>query len=232
MMESSENSQVTSMPEGCKLLCSIVDRNQGDRLVAIGKEAGARGGTVLLGKGTAKSDLMHMLGFGESRKDIVLTLTTPETMDRIIEAWQASDWVRKKVRGVLFVLDVFALHRASVLALADRNPEMTTQTQTSHELITVIVNAGYAEDIMATARKAGATGGTILHGRGTAREEDSKFFGISIVPEKDILLVLATWDTSRQILEAIRTTDCLQQPGLGIAFCMGVEKFIPLGGNK
>jgi len=99
----------------------------------------------------------------------------------------------------------------------------------SHELITVIANAGYAEDVMDYARKAGAAGGTILHGRGTAKEEDSTFFGLTIVPEKDIILILAPADSSRQILEAVRTAECLQKPGMGIAFCTPVEKFVPLG---
>ena len=215
--------------EGCKLLCCIVDRKHGERIVSISKEAGATGGTILLGRGTAKSDLLQMLGLGDSRKEIVLILATPETTGSIMTALHTSEWVRKKVKGILFVIDVFALHRASVLSLAHRDTSMSTSTPASHELITVIVNAGYAEDIMSVARKAGATGGTILHGRGTAREEDAKFFGISIVPEKDILLILASADSSRNILEAIRTTDFLQQEGLGIAFCMGVEKFLPLG---
>ena len=62
-----------------------------------------------------------------------------------------------------------------------------------------------------------------------AREEDGKFFGITIVPEKDILLILAGTDKSRDILEAIRTSEFLQKEGLGIAFCSGVEEFVPLG---
>lgn len=219
--------------DGCKLVVAIVDRNQGDRLVSTGKEAGATGGTILLGRGTARSDLMQILGFGDSRKDIVLILTMPETTDAVIAAWRASDWVRKKVRGVLFVIDVFALHRASLLMVAHKDDEsMSATTTPSHEMIAVIVNAGYAEDIMSTARKAGATGGTILHGRGTAREEDSTFFGITIVPEKDVLLILAESSSSRQILEAVRNTRCLREPGMGIAFCMGVEHFVPLGGRS
>lgn len=99
----------------------------------------------------------------------------------------------------------------------------------SHELISVIVNAGYAEDIMHAARKAGATGGTIINARGTGKEEDVKFFGITIVPEKDFLLILATREQAPGILEAIRTTPCLSEPGMGIAFCVNVERFIPLG---
>ena len=99
----------------------------------------------------------------------------------------------------------------------------------SHELISVIVNAGYAEDIMHAARKAGATGGTIINARGTGKEEDVKFFGITIVPEKDFLLILAAKDQAQAILEAIRATPCLSEPGMGIAFCSNVECFVPLG---
>lgn len=99
----------------------------------------------------------------------------------------------------------------------------------SHELISVIVNAGYAEDIMHAARKAGATGGTIINARGTGKEEDVKFFGITIVPEKDFLLILAAKGQAPAILEAIRATPCLSEPGMGIAFCIDVERFVPLG---
>ncbi len=223
---------VTSNESGFRLLTSIVDRGHGDRLVSIAKAAGALGGTVLLGRGTARSDLLQMLGFGDSRKEIVLTLADPNTARAIIPALTNNEWVRKKVRGVLFVVDVSAFHKASVLSLANRDSIMSNYTAPSHELITVIVNAGYAEDVMAAARKAGATGGTILHGRGTAREEDSTFFGLTIVPEKDILIILATADTSRAILEAVRNTQCLKEPGMGIAYCTPVDEFVPLGARK
>ena len=60
-----------------------------------------------------------------------------------------------------------------------------------YKLITVIVNSGYADDVMAVAKKAGASGGTILGARGTGTEEDVKFFGITLVPEKEILLIVS-----------------------------------------
>lgn len=40
-------------------------------------------------------------------------------------------------------------------------------------LFAFIVNAGFADDAMAAARKAGAPGGTILKARGTASGEDA-----------------------------------------------------------
>ena len=42
------------------------------------------------------------------------------------------------------------------------------------EVILCIVNTGFAEAAMDTARKLGARGGTILNGRGTASKEAEK----------------------------------------------------------
>lgn len=101
--------------------------------------------------------------------------------------------------------------------------------QASHELISVIVNAGYADDVMLAARKAGAKGGTVINARGTGREEDVTFFGVTIVPEKELLMILAEKQAAPAILEAIRRTPSLNEPGIGIAFCTDVESFFLLG---
>jgi nitrogen regulatory protein PII len=101
--------------------------------------------------------------------------------------------------------------------------------QTPHTLITCIVNHGLAEEVMATARNAGATGGTILSARGTGTEEDVKFFGYTLVPEKDMLLILVGAGMTGEVLEAIKSMEELQQPGVGIAFCVDVERFVTFG---
>ena len=56
-------------PNGGKLLVAIVGREQGEKIVALTKNAGAGGGTILLGKGTAESSLLQLLGIGDSEKD-------------------------------------------------------------------------------------------------------------------------------------------------------------------
>ena len=98
-----------------------------------------------------------------------------------------------------------------------------------HTLVVFIVNKGYADDAMAAARKAGATGGTILQARGTGKEEDTKFFGIPLVPEKEMLMVLVGSDRTGPVLDAVRNVPCLAEPGSGVAFCIDVERFIQLG---
>ena len=59
-----------------------------------------------------------------------------------------------------------------------------------HEMIMCIVNAGFSETVMEAAKSAGARGGTILNGRGTANKEAESFFHIAIQPEKEIVMIL------------------------------------------
>ncbi len=100
---------------------------------------------------------------------------------------------------------------------------------TPHTLITCIVNHGLANEVMAAARSAGATGGTILSARGTSTEEDAKFLGYPLVPEKEMLLILVGAGLTGTVLEAIRALPILSEPGVGIAFCSDVERFVTFG---
>ena len=101
--------------------------------------------------------------------------------------------------------------------------------ETSHEMIFIIVNSGFADDVMTAARKAGAHGGTVLNARGTGKQEDVKFFGITIVPEKEILLIITEKEKSAAILDAIKALDCFATPGSGIVFSSDVDNFTILG---
>lgn len=96
-------------------------------------------------------------------------------------------------------------------------------------LVCAIVNSGLADDLMQAARDAGAKGGTILRARGTGRDEDTSFFGITIVPEKEVLIILTPVSEKDAITSAIEGSDSLTQPGVGVIFTVPVEKFFPLG---
>lgn len=94
------------------------------------------------------------------------------------------------------------------------------------DLIVTIVNKGHAESVVDAARKAGAEGGTILHGRGTGIHEKAQILGIPIQPEKEIVLVLIPKTKTAQVLEAIDIKMELEKPGRGLAFVVDVEKLI------
>ena len=76
-------------------------------------------------------------------------------------------------------------------------------SQKEFELVITIVNRGFADEVMDAAKAAGATGGTVLYGRGTGIHEAEKFFGITIQPEKEVVLILTPLKTRNAIMKAI-----------------------------
>lgn len=71
------------------------------------------------------------------------------------------------------------------------------------ELVIVICNKGHTEDVMEAARGAGAGGGTIFHAKGTGTEYAERFFGISLIDEKEIIFIVTEQEKRSPIMQAI-----------------------------
>ena len=93
----------------------------------------------------------------------------------------------------------------------------------NHEVIFAIVNSGFAEEAMAIAREQGARGGTILNARGVAQEKEAAFFGITIHPEKEILMLVVEKTIRDQILNALYKEMGMGKKAQGIAFSLPVS---------
>lgn len=213
-----------------KLLISLVDRDCGDELVNVTKRAGARGGTVIQGRSVEGSALMRALALADSHKDVVLTILGEEAPMVLLAIKMAGGKEQKKIRGQAMVLDIANIFVKSSAVDDAAVPTKETNMDSGHVLMVVIVNQGFADDTMAAARKAGARGGTIVNARGTGTEEDVKFFGIRLVPEKEILLIVAPRPRVDGITRAIRELPFLSEPGGGVVFSQTIEEFMVLGG--
>ena len=97
------------------------------------------------------------------------------------------------------------------------------------EAIFCIVNAGFSDDVMFAARKAGAAGGTIIKGRGTAPLEAERLFKISVQPEKEIVLLLVPENIKDAVLRELYQSVGLDRAGQGIVFSLPVDKALGLG---
>ncbi len=191
-------------------------------------KAGSQGGTVMQARKISGSGLALAFGFGESRCDILLILAEKEKADRIYSS------IIEELKGQHSGFGtIMMLNAGSLIKTGNIQGETTAMADnTQRELVAVILNRGFADDAMEAARKAGAGGGTVVNAMGTAREDDATFFGVHIVPEKEMLLIAVDSDKKESILQAIRTLDCLSQPGSGIAFTMPIENFSVLGKKK
>ena len=208
------------------LIIAIVPRGKGQDLADAAVSAGAGGGTIITGRGTASSRILNVLGIGDTARDIVYSITDSKIADSVIKAMCTNAENRKYKHGILFTVDVLYKLQAGIFEAGER-----TMKSAEKQLISVIVNQGYADDVMEAARNAGASGGTIVNARGTAKEGDAKFFGLTIVPEKEMLLLLVDNDKAERVFTAVKNLPCLGNKGSGIVFSSPVENFTNLGNS-
>lgn len=92
------------------------------------------------------------------------------------------------------------------------------------KLIVTICNHGYAEEIMDSAKSAGARGGTVLRGRSTAIYEETKFFGITLHPEKDVILIVSKAESGNKIMSAITADHGAGKKAHALCFSVPIDE--------
>jgi len=98
------------------------------------------------------------------------------------------------------------------------------------KLIIALVDDSKTDKVMHAARKAGATGATVISAaRGEGLEPRKTFFGLAMESARDMLLFIVEEHLSRHILESIATAgDFDDKPGTGVAFQLDVEDAVGL----
>lgn len=211
-----------------KLIVAIVKKGFATKIVAAAKKAGAHGGTIMFGRGSAEKTLYESI-FGidyQPEKEIVFIAVREDLLDDVLQAVTREGSLDRPGRGIAFVLDLAKILGVVHLSSTTRDMEVSSlpETKIKFDLIVTIVNKGIAPDVIKASKAAGAEGGTILSGRGSGIHETAKIFGFPIEPEKDIILTLIEKGKTEQVLQAIEEKTGLKEPGKGIAFVLNVEK--------
>ncbi len=96
------------------------------------------------------------------------------------------------------------------------------------KVILALVNDDYQDAVIEAAKKAGATGVTILNARGEGIHEQKSFFGLTMESQKDMLLFLVEDIIADDIMDAIYQAGKLNEHGNGIAFSFQVDRALGL----
>ena len=97
-----------------------------------------------------------------------------------------------------------------------------TKNKEKYDMIVAIIGRGFADYVVSAARDAGATGATIVYGRGTA-DVDKQVMGISLQPERELGLILVKSDERKRIMKAISDSTSLMEEGRGFCFSLPVS---------
>lgn len=88
-------------------LVAIVERGKADYIVEEAKKAGAKGATILYGRGTGEHEALKFFNIQiESSKEIILIITERENYQAIFEAMVESGKLQEPGKGIIFTLPV------------------------------------------------------------------------------------------------------------------------------
>ncbi len=181
---------------------------------------------TMLGRGTATTEHLSLYGLVPTEKAIVTTVADGETTRRLMRAAKLRMFIDIPGNGIMMSMPIKSVGGGRTMAYLTDNRAVTGEKpnmEFSHELIYVILNEGQSDLVMAAARPAGATGGTVLSGKGTGARDSEKFLGISLANEKDVVLILADAAKKADIMKAINQKAGPQTPAGAICFSLPVS---------
>ena len=94
----------------------------------------------------------------------------------------------------------------------------------ANKCILAMVKPHLTERVVNSAKKAGATGATIIPASGTGAGEAKTFFGLSLDIRTELVLFLVSESIVEPVLSAIKEAGRFSEPGTGIAMVLPVEQ--------
>ena len=89
------------------LIITVVNRGYATDVIQISRKAGAKGGTIICGRGAGIHEDKKIFGIPiEPEKEIVLTIIEHDMTDGLLEAIKTELKLDKPGKGIAFVLDV------------------------------------------------------------------------------------------------------------------------------
>lgn len=246
-----ESNVVKSSLPKIKVLMCVVERGMGNSVSKLCQPFTSGHQTVLLGYGTAKDEVLRTLQLDHLEKDVVLSLILEDYVPAVLYRLKEELSLKKRGTGVACVVPINGMSKTTfdhVVAIEEKltatekeeimqkrdkamqqiqqnEKEQTGMTATEKtDLILTIVNRGFADEVMDAAREAGAAGGTVLHARGTGEEEEAKFLGIVLHPEKEVVMTLVPHSIRQDVIQSVSKVAGLTTAGNGISFSLPVDE--------
>lgn len=208
---------------------SVVDRNRAKEMLDIHQNLQLSVVLLNLGKGTATSEHLSLYDLAETEKAVISTFAAEPSVRQLIRTAKRKLFIDVPGNGVMMVIPMKSVGGGKSLAyltdgqtLGGATPDMNFE----NELIIVILNEGYSDMVMDAARDAGATGGTVLHAKGTGRAKAEKFFGVSLAEEKDMIYILASSKKKSDIMKAVSRECGPDTKACAICFSLPVSEAV------
>ena len=161
---------------------------------------------TLLGHGTAVQSMLDLLGIESTEKRVIMTVANPEKTRKFIKEMRRQVYIGIPGHGIIMAVPIKSVGGGKTLAYLNNGEQQparySPELSNRYELIVIVANEGRTDQVMNAARAAGATGGTVLHGKGTG-SQNKKFYNVSIALEKEVILMVAQNDRKAAIMQSV-----------------------------
>lgn len=217
-----------------KLIVSIIDRGRGSAVMKLYTQEQIFLHFQCPGQGTATSEIMDILGLGTDQKDIILSFGTAQAAGRLLNLLDGDLRSALDTRGIVFSLQLQALNNLAAAVLYTQTQIKTHNggthmEQTKNSLILVMVNQGYTDQIMATAKKAGARGGTVVRGRWNGFEDMETAYGLELDSDKEIIAIVVSREQQGDILDALNSAHGLRSEANAVLCSLPIDQLVRFG---
>lgn len=222
-----------------KLLISIMNYadHLSQKLTDIINDYGNALSFSTLGHGTAKKQLLNYFGLGEAQKEIMFSLISDQNEVELLKKINKDLKLYLLGKGIAFTIPIASISqiidRTITTTLQKQNPKSKggskMESNNKYNLIIVLVNPTHTNDVIDASRKAGATGGTIINGRGVNNQQVEQFLGIKIQSEIELVLIIALKEMCTEIMSEIKNVAGLHTDGKGIIFSLPVDNLVGIG---
>ncbi|HWR23516.1 MAG TPA: hypothetical protein VN366_08575 [Feifaniaceae bacterium] len=206
------------------LLCVVCDLGKVHKVTDILDKHDSLFTLIVHGKGTASTKTLNYLGLGETGKAVFIKVLPTDKAHKLMDTLDTALLLEKPGNGIAFIakIDEVCFHRHIELA-SETNGGITMQQNSPYHLIFVVLNRGYSEEVMEAARAAGATGGTALHAHGYGAASMEKFFGTTIAPEKELLMIVTQDAISGAVMDSIAEKAGLKTDACAVSFSLPID---------
>ena len=185
---------------------SIINPEMADRMNAICEALELPLSIQLKGYGTATKNMLDLLGLSTREYNIPVTFADREKTERLTDEARRQLYIDAPGHGIIVATPIKSVGGKNTLAhlISGKNTSGMPEINYNYEIILAIANEGHTDSVMDAAREAGARGGTVLHGKGTAStKEAEKFFKVSIASEKEVIMIVAKSSEKADIMRSI-----------------------------
>lgn len=209
------------------LMIAIINRSHTRSFAEFYEKYGISVNFITLGYGTAGYDILDYFGLERTEKSVIFSVVSNDSWISIKQGLQKEMSIDIPGTGIAFIVPMSSIGGKRLLRFLTEGQEFelgeeSTLKGTKYELLTIIANQGYTEQVMDAARKANAGGGTVIHAKGTGMQGAERFLGVTLAAEKEIIFIVVRNEDKNGIMNAIMEEAGVRSAAGAIVFSLPV----------